>query len=58
VISEQRKRIDRAREQGAAARRATRKRDANPYKASTTREEHYAWEQGWHEADMAVRGRR
>lgn len=52
-----RQRYEAAKLEGGAARRANRKRDANPYRGASkeVRDRHYAWESGWTEADMAIK---
>lgn len=60
TAAEDRKRHDAARELGAAARRANRRRADNPYRGYTReiRDQHYAWDAGWQAEDMARKAKR
>jgi ribosome modulation factor len=53
-----RKRHERAKEQGRQARRAGRKQDACPYRAGTSGDERTSWLLGWDEENMARKQRR
>lgn len=58
TATEVRKRHERAKEQGRAARRAGHKQDRNPYRGASVRTEHNSWLEGWNEADMERRAKR
>lgn len=50
--------FERAKEMGRMARRAGKKRNANPFRLGTATDQHDAWLLGFDEADAAMRVRR
>lgn len=58
MISEERKRHERAREMGRQAYRGGRKESACPFRAGTSDTERYSWLQGFEEAKAAAKSER
>lgn len=58
TATEDRKKHERAMELGRQARRASRKRDTNPFRAGTMTSERDSWHLGWDQADSAMKVRK
>lgn len=58
MVADDRRTYERAKAMGESARRNGQKREACPFRIGTNRMQHEAWQAGWGEQDMALRGRR